>query len=338
MDTIGFIGLGLIGGSIARTIRRVHPDTRILAANRSLAPLQKAKEEGVIDQIVDTDDPALLSCDYLFLCAPVEVNLAQMERIRDAREEGKLSEKTILTDVGSVKAQIHQKVEELGLGDCFIGGHPMAGSEKTGYENSTDRLLENAYYILTPGTGVDAAAISRFTGFIAGLGAIPLTLSCQEHDYVTAGVSHLPHLIASSSPVMWEQIVTENHQNILSVLDAYIHSLAELRKELDASHFGYIYEMFDSSKEYRDSIDVVDRGELKEAYALYVDLADEPGGIAAITTTLAMVGINLRNLAIIHNREFDEGVLKIEFYDRDSLERSTALLKKRNYQVHERSR
>ena len=370
METIGFIGLGLIGGSIARTIRRVRPDTRILAANRSVAPLLKAKEEGVVDQIVDTDDPALLSCDYLFLCAPVEVNLAQMERIRTAREEGKLSEKTILTDVGSVKAQIHQKVEELGLGDRFIGGHPMAGSEKTGYENSTDRLLENAYYILTPGSQVDAAATCRFTKLIAGLGAIPLTLSCQEHDYVTAGVSHLPHLIASSlvnlvkdldgeqqymkmiaaggfrditriassSPVMWEQIVTENHENILLVLDAYIRSLTELRKELDASHFEYIYEMFDSSKEYRDSIDVVDRGELKKAYALYVDLADEPGGIAAITTILAMVGINLRNLAIIHNREFDEGVLKIEFYDRDSLERSTALLKKRNYQVHERNR
>ena len=363
MHTFGFYGLGLIGGSIAKTLRRVRPDCQILASNRSSAPLLKAKEEGVVDEICAANDPRLASCDLLFLCAPVEVNVAYLTWIKDH-----LGKNTILTDVGSVKGPTHKAIEELGLGGSFIGGHPMAGSEKTGYENSSDRLVENAYYIITPGGEVGIEALSDFTQLVDDLGAIPLVLTSEEHDYVTAGVSHLPHLIASSlvnlvkdldgeqqymkmiaaggfrditriassSPTMWQQICEENQANISSVLDDYIRALIQIRYQIDEGNSQFVYDMFASSKEYRDSIDVPDAGPLRRTHALYVDLVDEAGGIATVTTILAMDGINIKDLGIIHNREFDDGVLKLEFYDRESLERSLGLLQKRNYHVRER--
>ena len=93
----------------------------------------------MIKGICDIDDEQLYNCDYLFLCAPVEFNVEYMEKIKDS-----LGKNCILTDVGSVKSVIHEKVTELGLEGRFIGGHPMAGSERSGFSNSSDHLLENA--------------------------------------------------------------------------------------------------------------------------------------------------------------------------------------------------
>ena len=363
MKTIGFIGLGLIGGSIARTIRKFHPDYRLLAFDKDRSALAEAVSLNVINGICDIDDEQLHNCDYLFLCAPVEFNVEYMEKIKDS-----LGKNCILTDVGSVKSVIHEKVTELGLEGRFIGGHPMAGSERSGFSNSSDHLLENAYYIITPGGEVALEKISDFTELISSLGAIPLVITAEEHDFITAGVSHLPHIvasalvnlvnlldndaqymkmiaaggfrditrIASSSPIMWEQICVENNQNISNVLDDYIRLLVQIKCFVDNKDSRSLYQMFASSRDYRDSIDVVDNGLLKKAYVLYLDIADEAGGIATIATILAMEKISIKNIGIIHNREFEEGVLKIEFYDGISMEKGAALLKKRNYIVYER--
>ena len=142
--------------------------------------------------------------------------------------------------------------------------------------------------------------------------------------------------IASSSPIMWEQICVENNQNISNVLDDYIRLLVQIKCFVDNKDSKSLYQMFANSRDYRDSIDVVDNGLLKKAYVLYLDIADEAGGIATIATILAMEKISIKNIGIIHNREFEEGVLKIEFYDGTSMEKGAALLKKRNYIVYER--
>ena len=364
MKTVGFVGLGLIGGSIAKTVRRIHPDERILVYDVSKESLAQALRDGVADVICEENDPRFGECDYIFLCAPVEYNLSHLSVFRDfvKRSGG------IVTDVGSVKTPIHKAVDELGMNDCFIGGHPMAGSEKSGYLYSSDRLIENAYYILSPGTEVKLDKVSEFSEYIASLGALPLLLSCEEHDFITAGISHLPHLmasslvnlvkeldtpeeymkmiaaggfrditrIASSSPEMWEQVCKENQTQISAVLDHYIRMLIQIRYEIDQGNSGFIYDMFSESKEYRDSIDVTDRGMIPNSYVLYVYITDEAGGIATVTTILAMEGINIKNIGIVHNREFVEGTLKIEFYDNESMEKGIALLNKRNYRIFER--
>ena len=141
--TIGFIGLGLIGGSIAKALRRVHPELQMIAYNRSRESLIAAMEDGTINQATDTLNESFAACDLIFLCAPVSVNIRCLQILKDI-----IRPDCLLTDVGSVKTTIHEAVNEIGLSRQFIGGHPMAGSEKFRYANASDRLLENAYYIL----------------------------------------------------------------------------------------------------------------------------------------------------------------------------------------------
>ena len=113
--------------------------------------------------------------------------------------KGHVCDRCIITDVGSVKTDIHREVTALGMEAQFIGGHPMAGSEKTGLANAREILLENAYYILTPTAQTDPAALEDFKELVASLGAIPMVLlTTKQHDYATAAISHLPHIIAYS--------------------------------------------------------------------------------------------------------------------------------------------
>lgn len=360
---IGFIGLGLIGGSIAKSIHRCYPDWKIIAYDTNTDNTILALQEGTIQGVASDVDHTFHECDILFLCAPVAFNVAYLSKIKEIKKEGAL-----ITDVGSVKTPMHEAVQAAGLSHCFIGGHPMTGSEKTGYHNSSDRLLENAYYILTPSEEIDLFAISGYSDLVTELGAIPMILSYEEHDYITAAISHLPHVvasslvglvehldndaeqmkaiaaggfkditrIASSSPIMWQQICLTNGRNISKVLDAYIRSLIQYRVEIDNQNAEELYRLFSDSREYRNSLSIVSAGPLKKAYEVYVDLADEAGGIAAIATLLATNGINLKNIGIIHNREFEEGVLRIEFYEEEAAVKSAKLLRARNYTVTER--
>lgn len=142
---IGFIGLGLIGGSIAKAVRQYYPDYEIVAFDKNKETLALATQESVIDVAATTIDDNFYHCRYLFLCAPVSCNTAYLKQLVRY-----LDTDCILTDVGSVKSSIHREVERLGIEEYFIGGHPMAGSEKSGYANSKAMLLENAYYVLTP--------------------------------------------------------------------------------------------------------------------------------------------------------------------------------------------
>ncbi len=107
----------------------------------------------------------------------------------------------ILTDVGSVKTNIHEEAETLGIGKYFIGGHPMAGSEKSGYSNSKAMLIENAYYMLTPTPQVAEEKVANYEKFVESLKALPVILDYQQHDQVTGTISHLPHIIAVFSLV-----------------------------------------------------------------------------------------------------------------------------------------
>ena len=363
MKTIGFIGLGLIGGSIAKTIRKFHPDYHILAYAKHKETLAAALNCNAIDAVLEEKDERYHTCDYIFLCAPVEYNIEYLKYLKNI-----ISDDCIITDAGSVKGPIHKAVEELGMDHCFIGGHPMAGSEQSGFEHSSDHLLENAYYILTPGGQVPLEKLTEFSELIDSLGSIPMVLTAEEHDFITAGVSHLPHIIASSlvnlinkldneaeymktiaaggfrditriassSPVMWEQICLENQKNISTVLDEFIRMLIQIRCSIDNKEADNIFDMFASSKDYRDSIDIIDNSLIPRSYVLYIDVADEAGAIATIATILATEKVNIKNIGIIHNREFEDGVLKIEFYTDAALEQAKVLLTKRNYKICER--
>ena len=244
----------------------------------------------------------------------------------------------------------------------------MAGSEKSGYQNSSDHLIENAYFILTPSEGVSLQKISDYSELVNSLGAIPMILTWEEHDYITAAISHLPHVvasslvnlverldsseehmkmiaaggfkditrIASSSPVMWQQICLTNQDNISRVLDEYIRLIVQAKYLIDQGDSDGLYQMFSDSRDYRNSLDSSPLGPIKKTYILYCDIVDETGAIATIATTLAMDQISIKNIGIVHNREFEEGVLKIEFYQEDAMTSAAELLRKRNYIIYER--
>lgn len=359
--TCGFIGLGLIGGSIARALREYHPACRIMAYDTDQNMLKLAETDGIINLSLSGLTDSFRACDYLFLCAPVGENNQLLMEVKKY-----LSPSCLLTDVGSVKTSIHRQIREAGLSHCFIGGHPMAGSERTGYINSRALLLQNAYYILTPEKEVCTQAVEDFRELIASLKAIPLVLSCQEHDYVTAAISHLPHVvaaslvnlieksdsaegtmkmiaaggfkditrIASSSPVMWQQICLSNGKNISMLLEDYIDSLRQIKSEIDSARPENLYRFFETARDYRDSFIEASSGPIKKSFSLRIEIADEPGALAAIATILALHQISIKNIGISHNREQEDGVLRVEFYQKESIEKACEILRTKGYTVY----
>lgn len=363
-NSFGFIGLGLIGGSIAKTIRNKFPAATMIAYDIDLQSILQAQNEGVIDSVCTGIDDSFSECEYIFLCAPVKKNAEVLCRLAP-----NLSDDCILTDVGSVKTNIMNSVKASGLSSCFVGGHPMAGSEKSGYSDSNPRILENAYYILTPGEETTPDRIDRMRSLVSSLGAIPVILDAKTHDYATAVISHLPHIlaaslvdfvnghdtedelmrtlaaggfkditrIASSSPAMWSDICLTNSTQICTLLEEYIAKLKEFQSKVSGREEKDLFQFFERSKEYRDSMQDASLGPIKKAYVLYCDIPDETGMIARIASLLASHEINIKNIGIIHNREFEEGTLRIEFYDQTSVLAAGRLLRTENYTIYERN-
>jgi len=276
---IGFIGIGLIGGSIARAVHRTFPDCELLAYDTDKGNTSLALEEGVIQKAFDTFDPAGFSgCELIFLCTPVFCFQRYLSMLKDHVDRD-----AIITDVGSVKGDIFEKVEELGMSEVFIGGHPMAGTEKAGFENSLEGLLKGATYVLMPTRTVSFDKVSNLTKLVEKLGARVITLSPHRHDYAAAAVSHVPHIlsyalmnlirvadsddnamklmaagglrdmtrIASSPANMWKQICLTNRENIIPLLSDYINELTEIKKELQEGDGDTLFSHFESAMNYR---------------------------------------------------------------------------------------
>lgn len=359
--TIGFIGLGLIGGSVARSLRKMHPDFTMMAYSRTASTTQMALEENLIDKICEKDDPAFARCDYIFLCAPVQTNISYLPFLKKI-----ISKDCIITDVGSVKGLMHEAIRKEGLSSNFIGGHPMAGSEKTGLQSSTDYMFENAYYFITPEPEIPQERVDEFTELVSATKALTLVMPPEKHDFIVAGISHLPHImasclvntvksldtadqdmkrvaaggfkditrIASSSPEMWQQICLTNPKQISTVLDTFIHSLQNAKALIDQAAGDQLIDMFSSSKNYRDSLlDLRTHNNLSNFF--YTDMRDESGGIATLTVLLAVKGISIRDIGIIHNREYEQGVLRIEFYNTVDMDAAKEILQKNNYVIYE---
>lgn len=354
MDTqFGFIGLGLIGGSIARALRETQASCKILAYSRKPAlseDLQSALETQVLDDVVFSLTE-LSDCDYIFLCAPVNCNISYLPELARI-----ISKKTILTDVGSVKSGIHTAAEEAGLSAQFIGGHPMTGSERTGFANSNALLMENAYYVVTMTETCPKERVDAFLSLVKQIKSIPVVLSPDEHDDAVAAISHVPHVIAaqlvnlvrtsedadtmrllaaggfkditriaSSSPSLWESILTANTDFVLPTLRRYISLLTEAEQALSTKNKEEIRSLFAEAGEFRSTLQER-KGALPESFVLHADLRDEAGAIATFATLLAVHGISLKNIGIVHNRTYEQGALRIEFYDRDALDRAYTLL------------
>ena len=278
---IGFVSLGLIGGSVAMALRENYPEARIVAYNRSKEPLDAALSDGVIDTGVQEIDDSFSGCDYIFLCAPVETNISFIPRLLPY-----ITEDTVLTDVGSTKGNIHEAMKRLAPDVHFIGGHPMAGKEKSSYFNASGELIDGCYYFLTPSEAATDEEVSDFEKLISSLGCHPITVQPDRHDFIVGAISHVPHMaayslvklvqdedtpeeymrvtaaggfrditrVASSDPTMWEEICIANRDNITKLMDIYIDKLREVREHIAAGEGEALYDIFKGAKEYRDSM------------------------------------------------------------------------------------
>lgn len=254
------VGLGLIGGSIARGLRKQHAFSVILACGRDTTPLRKAQEEGSIDAW-STDLEAIAGeADLIILAVPTLSVRPILSVLRQYARTG-----TIITDAASVKGSVVEDVRAVYGGDhpLFVPAHPIAGSEKSGYEASSALLFVQRKVILTPVLTTSSVAVDVVTALWQLLGAEVHTMSVESHDAVLAATSHLPHLlafslvntlqqqqlsddifryaaggfagftrIASSDPAMWRDIFLANGPATITVLDAYTDELARMRKAL----------------------------------------------------------------------------------------------------------
>lgn len=336
------IGLGLIGGSLALCIKKKHKESVIVGYDINPEQAKLGKALGVIDEFVETVPEGAKDADLIIISAPVN----ETEMIMNILSDLSLKKDVIITDTGSTKQQVVRCADCLtNQGIAFIGGHPMAGSHKSGVTAAKDILFENAFYILTPGEGVSERKLTLLKAWLQGTNAKFIILTPDEHDYLTGIVSHFPHIIAaalvcqteklstsesllprlaaggfrditriaSSSPEMWRDILLQNKEVLLNLLEQWQHEMELVKGLLTEENSDAIYRYFSAAKNYRDALPVMEKGAIPAFYDLYVDIPDVPGIVSEITGYLAKERISLTNIRILETREEIYGVLVISF-------------------------
>lgn len=281
VDSIAIIGLGLIGGSLARALKRTGLCKTVTGYGRREAALQQAVTDGVIDNYSLDVREAVAGADLVVLATPLSTTETLMSEMSDALKPG-----CIITDVGSAKGVVVAAARQA-LADrlaYFIPAHPIAGTEKSGVEASFAELFENHIVIITPLTETDRAARDTVAAMWRGVGATVVDLDVDHHDEVLAATSHLPHVlvytlidclaqmqdkdeiftyaaggfadftrVASSSPEMWRDICIANNTPLLAVLDSFEQHLNGVRDAIAEGDGNRLMEVFSRAKQARDA-------------------------------------------------------------------------------------
>jgi len=277
---VGIVGLGLIGGSLALALRDARSASRILAWDPSDAALEAGLQSGVIDVAAGSLDELLDNVDIVVLAAPTVACSGLLERILARGGAFRC-----VTDVASVKGPLVEAAARFGdAARCFVPGHPIAGSERSGVAAARADLFRDHRVILTPGAATDSAAVESVRALWRSTGAQVTTMGVDEHDVVLAATSHLPHVlafalvdalasapsrddifryaaggfrdftrIASSDPVMWRDVALANRSALLATMDDFTARLALLRIAIERGDGGALESTFRSAKGARDA-------------------------------------------------------------------------------------
>lgn len=274
--TVCIVGVGLLGGSLALALKQRRLVRRVVGTDRLPGLLSRAVERGLLDEAEPDLGRAVASADVVVFCTPVDVIAAQAITASAHCRPG-----TLLTDVGSTKSAIVTAVEgRMPPGVDFVGGHPLAGSEKSGPEYSRIDLFEGRLVVLTPTATTTPAALNRARAFWLDLGARVEILGAAEHDHALALTSHLPHLVASvlsgilppewagltatgfrdttrlasGSPEMWKAIFSNNRDSVLQAIDHFRVHLAQYRAAIAAGDSRALERLLDDAKRIRDGL------------------------------------------------------------------------------------
>ncbi len=280
---IAIIGIGLIGSSLARVIKRENIAAHIAISTRSVATLKRAEELALGDSFHANASEAVSNADLVIVCVPVGASGAVAQSIANNLKPG-----AIVTDVGSTKASvISQMKPALPDNVHFIAGHPIAGTEYSGPDSGFASLFEDRWCILTPTDDAAKAAVAALTKFWENCGSNVETMDPEHHDQVLALVSHLPQLIsynivgtasdfeevskadvikysasgfrdftrlAASDPVMWRDVCLHNKDAVLEMLSRFSEDLSSLRANIRRGDGDALLELFTKTRSIRRSI------------------------------------------------------------------------------------
>lgn len=277
------IGIGLIGSSLARVVKREGLAEEIVISTRSPETLARAEELGLGDNYYLDAAEAVEGADLVILCVPVGASEAVTKWIAPS-----LAANAIVTDVGSTKASVVAQMQpHLPKGVHFIPGHPVAGTEYSGPDSGFASLFENRWCILTPVEGTDKAAQAKLTAFWQGCGSNVDVMDPDHHDLVLAITSHLPHIIAynivgtaddletvtksevikysasgfrdftrlaASDPTMWRDVCLHNKDAILEMLSRFSEDLSAVQRAIRWGDGEALFDLFARTRGIRRSI------------------------------------------------------------------------------------
>lgn len=278
--TVSILGVGLIGGSLALALKEKKLVNKIIGYGRNEQRLKEALKLGIIDSYTTFLEEAS-EAELIVLATPVGLFEKIIIEMLDYLKKG-----TIIIDVGSVKESIVNTIETmLPIGVSFVGTHPIAGSDKTGFEYANKDLFKKAKVILTPTENTDKSALEKVSKLWQKIGAVVELMSPEQHDKIYALVSHLPHLIsfcmvntvaemdknfikyagsgfkdttriAKSSPEIWRDILMMNDKNILQCLEIFAKNLEEIKKMLSKKDSEGVKTFIEKAKNLRKEIDL----------------------------------------------------------------------------------
>lgn len=345
-------GVGLIGGSIGLGIRQRFLAETVAGLDPDPEALDTAQWLGIIDETHLEPGEWLRDAELVILASPVRT----LEEVASSITPY-LNPSAIVTDVGGVKATIVDAFRHI----RFVGGHPMAGSERFGVVNADAALLENAVWVLTPAGHTDRDALARVEEFVTHLGARPLHVDPEQHDRLVAAVSHVPYLmslaltqlvqvdrdrdllmllaaggfrdltrVASGSPRMSRDMVVNNRDAVrdtLASLASHVERLRELLDDPDA-----LLNTATQAKRTRDSIPIVRRSLLPARFEVTIAVPDKAGQLGIITQALGQAGVNIKEIEVLGIREAG-GAVRLAFDDEDGLKRGAQALREAGYEL-----
>jgi len=340
IQNVAVIGLGLIGGSLAMSIKNVSKDIVVTGYDTASDALSIAKYRNIIDSVAADYEEAVKNADLVIVATPISNIREVINEIKPYLKKG-----VIVTDVGSAKENIVREVSAMLPPDSiFIGGHPMAGSENEGVLSARQDLFKNAFYILTPTDNTKTESLVSLHSLLTKIGAKVVSISPKEHDEVVSLISHLPHImstnlvklvddeqaelknlfklcaggfrdmtrIAASNPKMWQDITFENKNEIIKAMDKYIAYLQKFKESLKNNDTEYIKAHYNEAKEARLNLPKYVEKDISKLYELMISIPDKKGVLSDVTLAISSSGINIEDISIFHSTEFvGGGILKI---------------------------
>ena len=356
---VALVGVGMVGGSLGRAMLKGGLVKDVVGIDPLAGVTEKALELGATTEAARSLEEGVRGADLVVLAAPVMAVLDLLEQVGPFLQAG-----AVVTDVSSTKAAVMQKASAmLPKSVTFVGGHPMAGSEKDGVEALDENLFENAVYVLTYGVGDKQG--DRFASLVERLGAVPVKMNAQQHDRVVASVSHLPHMAASAlaetvaantddreriltlaasgfrdstrvamgSPKMWTDICLTNQAQIATLLETYIGELTQVRELVAASDSSGLLEHFQRARDFRRQVPSRGKGILPTVYNLYVYVPDKAGVIGEVAGLLGDAGINIAEIELLRVREEEGGPLRLGFITEESLRLASGVLARHGFRT-----